>query len=251
MKDPNYKKFIDIGFNDFKKFASDNKMSLNEKIGFPDSYRKGYDSHILDDIDSKIGEIKQNDQILDIGPGCSDLASLYIKKCSSFGGHITLIDSKEMLDLLPDLNGVTKVAGFYPSEPVMDQLNCGPQFNKIICYSVFHYIFIEANVWTFLDLTLDLLKPGGRFLLADIPNFSMRNRFFMSEEGEDFHKKFINSNESSDNSKTEISENQIDDGVLMGMLLRARNRGFHAYILPQSPLLPMSNRREDLLFIKP
>jgi hypothetical protein len=35
------------------------------------------------------------------------------------------------------------------------------------------------------------------------------------------------------------------------MILRARNRGVHAYIVPQHPLLPMSNRREDLLFIKP
>jgi 2-polyprenyl-3-methyl-5-hydroxy-6-metoxy-1,4-benzoquinol methylase len=251
LKDPNYKKFIDIGFEDFKKFASDNKLSSNEKIGFPDSYRNGYDTNILEDIDSKIGKIKANDQILDIGPGCSDLACLYIEKCSSLSGQITLIDSQEMLDLLPDSPGVTKLAGFYPSKAVIDKLNNGPRFDKIICYSVFHYIFIEANVWSFLDLTLDLLKPGGRFLLADIPNFSMRNRFFMSDEGADFHRKFIDSNESSIASQTGISGNQIDDGVLVGMLLRARNRGFHAYIVPQGPLLPMANRREDLLFVKP
>jgi len=251
LKDSNYTKFIDIGFNDFKKFASDDNLSANEKVGFPDSYREGYDSHILEDIDSKIGVITPNEQVLDIGPGCSSLASDYIAKCTKAGSQITLIDSQEMLDLLPDLPGVTKIAGFYPSQDIMDKLIVGARFDKIICYSVFHYIFIEANVWTFLDLTLDLLKPGGRFLLADIPNFSMRNRFFASDDGADFYKKFVNSNDSSADRQSKICDTQIDDGVLIGMILRARNRGVHAYIVPQNPLLPMSNRREDLLFIKP
>lgn len=107
LKDSNYTKFIDIGFNDFKKFASDDNLSANEKVGFPDSYREGYDSHILEDIDSKIGVITHNEQVLDIGPGCSSLASDYIAKCTKAGSQITLIDSQEMLDLLPDLPGVT------------------------------------------------------------------------------------------------------------------------------------------------
>ena len=251
MKDSNYSKFIDIGFNDFKKFASDDSLSINEKVGFPDSYRNGFDSHILEDIESKVGVIKPNEHILDIGPGCSSLAAGYISHCTKAGSQITLIDSQEMLDLLPDLPGVTKLAGFYPSHDIIDKLNAGDRFNKIICYSVFHYIFIEANVWTFLDLTLDLLKPAGRFLLADIPNFSMRNRFFKSDDGGDFYTKYIRPNDSLTDPQVEISENQIDDGVLIGMILRARNRGVHAYIVPQNTLLPMSNRREDLLFIKP
>lgn len=251
MKDTKYSKFVNIGFDDFKKFASDVNLSANEKIGFPDSYREGYDSHILEDIESKIGVIKSNEQVLDIGPGCSKLACDYIDKCIKAGSEITLVDSQEMLDLLPDFTGVKKIAGFYPSQDVSDQLSAGDRFDKIICYSVFHYIFIEANVWTFLDFSLNLLKPGGRFLLADIPNFSMRNRFFTSDEGGDFYKKFINTSDSPSDRHAEIIENQIDDGVLIGMILRARNRGIHAYIVPQDTLLPMSNRREDLLFIKP
>lgn len=251
MKENKYKKFIDIGFDDFKKFATDDSLSPNEKIGFPDSYRQGYDNNIIKDIESKLGELKAGQDVLDIGPGCSNLAKSYIEKCHRSKSQITLVDCQEMLDLLPNKSNVIKVPGFYPSAEVMVKLNNEGGYDKIICYSVFHYLFIEANVWTFLDLTLDLLKPGGRFLLADIPNFSMRKRFFNSEEGGEFYKKFINSDKKNDNHKFDIHNEQIDDGVLIGMILRARNRGFHAYIMPQGNLLPMENRREDLLFVKP
>ena len=79
MKDTNFEKFANLGFEDFKDFASDDSLSSNEKIGFPDSYRSGYDAQILSDIYSKIGEIKSTDKILDIGPGCSDLTILNIE----------------------------------------------------------------------------------------------------------------------------------------------------------------------------
>lgn len=251
MAENKYKKFIDIGFDDFKKFATDDSLSPNEKIGFPDSYRKGYDKHIIEDIESKLGEVRAGQDILDIGPGCSSLAKAYIEKCYHSKSQITLVDSQEMLDLLPNMSNVIKVPGFYPSPDIMAKLKNKDGYDKIICYSVFHYLFIEANIWTFLDLTLDLLKPGGRFLLADIPNFSMRNRFFNSDKGAEFYNKFINTDKRNDNHKFDLNKDQIDDGVLIGMILRARNRGFHAYAMPQGDLLPMENRREDLLFVKP
>ena len=251
MAENKYKKFIDIGFEDFKKFAKDDSLTPNEKIGFPDNYRQGYDNHIIEDIDSKLGEVKAGQHVLDIGPGCSNLAKAYIEKCHNSKTQITLVDSQEMLDLLPDMPNIIKVPGFYPSREVMAKLNNEGGYDKIICYSVFHYLFIEANVWTFLDLTLNLLKPGGGFLLADIPNFSMRKRFFNSDEGVEFYNKFINSDKKNDNHKFDLDKDQIDDGVLIGMILRARNRGFHAYIMSQGDLLPMENRREDLLFVKP
>ena len=38
MAENKYKKFIDIGFDDFKKFAKDDSLTPNEKIGFPDNF---------------------------------------------------------------------------------------------------------------------------------------------------------------------------------------------------------------------
>jgi hypothetical protein len=34
-------------------------------------------------------------------------------------------------------------------------------------------------------------------------------------------------------------------------MMRARNQGFEAYLLPQGDGLPMANRREDILITKP
>jgi len=41
------------------------------------------------------------------------------------------------------------------------------------------------------------------------------------------------------------------DSVIMSIILRSRNAGFDAYWLPQAEILPMANRREDVLIIKP
>jgi hypothetical protein len=44
---------------------------------------------------------------------------------------------------------------------------------------------------------------------------------------------------------------QIDDGVVLGLLMRMRQAGFQAFIVPQAAALPMANRREDMLIIRP
>lgn len=36
----NRKKFTNLNFEDFKKMSRDKNLSIYEKIGFPDSYRK-------------------------------------------------------------------------------------------------------------------------------------------------------------------------------------------------------------------
>ena len=43
----------------------------------------------------------------------------------------------------------------------------------------------------------------------------------------------------------------IDDSVVAAVLSRARLQGYDAYVMPQSPDLPMANRREDILIIRP
>ena len=43
----------------------------------------------------------------------------------------------------------------------------------------------------------------------------------------------------------------IDDTVIRALVDRANSMGCDAYLLPQDPELPMSNRRDDLLIIKP
>jgi hypothetical protein len=39
--------------------------------------------------------------------------------------------------------------------------------------------------------------------------------------------------------------------VVFAVLQRARAAGFHAYVLPQPAHLPLANRREDILIVRP
>jgi hypothetical protein len=48
-----------------------------------------------------------------------------------------------------------------------------------------------------------------------------------------------------------VEFDQIDDAVVMSLIQRARAQGFDAYVVPQAPALPMANRREDILIVRP
>lgn len=52
-------------------------------------------------------------------------------------------------------------------------------------------------------------------------------------------------------SYNKIEEGQIDDSVLDCVVNRARFSGCDAYIVPQANNLPLANRRDDILIIKP
>ena len=44
---------------------------------------------------------------------------------------------------------------------------------------------------------------------------------------------------------------ETDDAVVFAILSRARSSGFHGWVVPQDPSLPMANRREDILIARP
>jgi hypothetical protein len=124
-------------------------------------------------------------------------------------------------------------------------------FDVVIVYSVIHYVFREANAWDFVDQALSLLAPGGAMLLGDVPNVSKRKRFFASAGGEQFHKAFMKTEDPPVVEFNRLEPGSMDDAVVLGLVARARAQGFDAYILPQPDSLPMANRREDLLFVRP
>jgi len=238
-------------FKEFAKMANDHNLSPNQKIGFPDTYREGYEEIIFSDILGKIKTLDSENQIvLDIGPGCAGLPKLLIEHCRNKQHELILIDSQEMLNFLPDGAAITKLAGFYP---VCAELLSPWQgkTNAIICYSVLHYIFKEALFWKFIDISLRMLAPGGQLLLGDIPNVSKRKRFFSSDTGIRFHQEFMKTMEKPIVHFNCIEDDMIDDAVVLAIIQRARGQGFDAYVLPQPACLPMANRREDILISRP
>ena len=240
-----------LTYESFRQLARNPELSANEKIGFPDSYRAGFERHILRDMQRKLPALhRPGSNVVDIGAGCGDLAHALINCCVARGHSLTLIDSAEMLAGLSQVE-FRGLVGRFPEE--MDELISAEagSFDVVICYSVFHYVFAEGAWLRLFDSALSLLAPGGGMLLGDIPNESLRNRFFASESGVRFHQEFTNSDEIPAVRFNELKPGAIDDAVLAALVGRARASGFNAYQMPQPASLPMANRREDIVVYRP
>ena len=245
-------KFKNLRFDDFRRLAQDKTLSQYEKIGFPNAYREGKEENIFSDIMRKLDNLnKTNRMVLDIGPGCSDLAFMVKDLCHKRGHTLLLVDSPEMLDQLPDEPFVTKIPGRYPSDCMWLFDEYAGKVDAILIYSVLHYVFVEGNIFDFLDRSLILLSDGGQLLIGDIPNVSKHKRFFSSCAGIEFHQEFTSSGDVPVVTFNTIEAGQIDDAVILSLIMRCRNVGFDAYLMPQPADLPMANRREDILIRKP
>ncbi len=232
--------------------AQDASLSPNEKIGFPDSYRAGYGEAMFADIRRKLTQLERAGQIvLDIGPGCSDLPHLMIDLCREKNHTLILVDAPEMLDQLPDAPFVVKIPAYFPDGCPQLFADYAWRVNAMLSYSVLHHVFAEGNIFRFLDQSLTLLANEGQFLIGDIPNVSKRKRFFSAETGVRFHQNFMQTTDTPEVAFNQLEPDTIDDSAVFGLMLRARLAGFDSYLLPQAGDLPMANRREDLLFVRP
>lgn len=243
--------FANLTYQDFRELANKPGLSKYERIGFPDSYRENAEEAIFNDIKIKLTNLEHlNSRVLDIGSGCSDLPCMLIELSRMKGHRLTLLDSKEMLDLLPSRSFIEKKDALFPNCIEWIKDNEG-KFDVILCYSVLHYVLVDASIFRFFDAALSLLRPGGQLLIGDIPNISRRKRFFSSDAGIRYHKTFMKTNLPPVVTFNQIEWDQIDDAILFGLVQRARVQGFDAYVLPQDPKLPMANRREDLFICRP
>lgn len=244
-------RFSNIGFEDFRRLARDPSLSAHEKIGFPDSYRDGHEAAILNDIVSKLPALDEEGScVLDIGPGCAGVPRMLIERCARRRQTLHLVDSAEMLDQLPDAPHVHKTAAFYPHCPDLVE-TLGGGVDAVIVYSVLQYIVVDTSLVKFLDTTLSLLSPGGALLLGDIPNVSSRKRFFASDAGKAFHRRFTGIDEDPEVRHFVVEDGAIDDSLVFAILQRARAAGFQSYVVPQAAHLPLANRREDILIVRP
>lgn len=239
-----------ITFDDFKQRALDDNLSNSERIGFPNAYRQGYTREILADILTKLPALSENNKVIvDIGCGCSELTLTTIQFCQQQQHKLVLVDSAEMLSLLPEGPGIEKVPGRFPqNQAFIDKYQ--NSVDAIIIYSVLQHVILEDNLFNFIDKALELLNTGGMLLLGDIPNISKRKRFFSSPRGIKTHQNFTGRDEIPTVDLFHIEHEKIDDGMEIAILQRYRGFGFETYLLPQHETLPMATRREDILIVR-
>ncbi len=243
--------FDNLTFEKFRELAASDQLSHHEKVGFPNEYREGKEESIFADMRDKLPDLdKAEKTILEIGPGCSQLPVMLAELSAKKRHRIHFVDSEEMLRLLPAGDHIQKWPARYPVVSGMFEQLAG-KVDVIIAYSVIQYVFAEGNLWDFLDRSLSLLADGGHILLGDIPNMTMRKRFFSSAAGIGCHREFTGLDELPEVLFNHLEPGQMDDSVVLSILARARAQGFHAWVMPQADALPMANRREDILIRKP
>jgi SAM-dependent methyltransferase len=246
-----HEQFRDLDFDAFQRMADDTSLSPHERSGFPDELRDGAESVILADIVAKLPALAENRAtVIDIGCGANPLTDLLIDLCERSEHRLTLVDGPEVLSHHRASPTVSLVAGRFPDTPsVLADLE--GRCDAVIAYSVLQYAFTDMGVHDFVDPALKLLAPGGRLLLGDVPNASMRRRFLASDTGREHHRTYVGRDEDPPVAWPTLPIGEIDDAVIFGLLARARDAGFHAWLVPQDADLPMANRREDLICERP
>lgn len=244
-------KHTGLTYDDFRKRATDERISENEKIGFPDSYRAGTEAAIFADIVTKLPPLEERGRtIVDIGCGCGPLAQMLIAHCDQHDHRLIMVDSAEMLSLLQPQGRTELREQRFPRDAAFLQ-EFSERADAVLLYSVIQHEFLAGDLWSMFDAVCMLLTDGGRALFGDIPNRSMRTRLFQSKNGLQFHKAFTGSDTAPPVPEYGLIPGEIDDAVVLSLLMRARTQGLHGYVLPQAPGLPFSNRREDLLVMHP
>jgi hypothetical protein len=248
---PPHERFAGLTYETFRQMANDPSLSSHERSGFPDAYRAGAEAAILADVEAKLPHLMQRGStVVDIGCGAGPLAQELRERCAAREQELALVDSAEVLAHHPDGPGVWKVVGRFPEVPdLLDR--CAGRCHAVLAYSVLQYAFVDTSVFAFVDAALTLLAPGGRLLLGDLPNASMRRRFLASEAGRAHHRQYSGRDEDPPVRWPQLPLGELDDAATVALVARARDAGFHGWIVPQAAGLPMANRREDLLYERP
>lgn len=248
------RRFAGLTYDRFRDRALDPGLSETEKMGSPDAFRAGFEEAILADFATKLpGLARPGAWVVDIGAGCGELTRRMIAARGAAGQNLVLVDSPEMLDLLPDAAHVTKIPGRFPQESAQALAAVLPAAGAdvVVTYGVLQSVYFEANPFVFVDAVAALLAPGGAALVGDTANISKLRRFLASDAGRAYHRSYMRSDSDPQVPPFESDPTRLDDGVLVGLMLRMRAAGYDAYLLPQPASLPVSNRREDLLILRP
>ncbi|MGH7126270.1 MAG: hypothetical protein ACREFI_17980 [Stellaceae bacterium] len=155
-----------------------------------------------------------------------------------------------MLSQLPDRPHLAKLEGPFPACLKAHAPPLGP-FDAVLAYSVAQVVFAEASLFAFVDAAVQLLSEQGRLLIGDIPNATMRKRFMASPSGKAYHALHYAHLPEPKPRFNELDPGEIDDGAVLGIVARMRAAGLDAFVVPQAPDLPMANRREDILVVRP
>ena len=146
-------------------------------------FQKNSEKKIYLDIVKKI-YLNKNDHCLDIG--CNIGVNLI--PIAKIVKHISGIDHKNCIKILKKRTkrkNITLLAGNFLKFNFKKSL-----YDKIIIYDVLHELKNKKEAYLFINKAINLLKPDGKILIADLPNISLKKRFVDSQFGKRFTEKW-------------------------------------------------------------
>jgi len=237
--------------NPVEKFFSNiiyDKNSVSLETGRYKFQKKEEKKIIIEII--KILELNKKDKILDIGCGTGDIAIPLSRKVKS----VTAVDFPKIIRHLKKRADRKKIKNikFTPSNIL--NLKIKKKFDKVLAYSLVHYMKNNDQLKKFLKNLLRLTSSNGIILIGEIPNISMKKRFLKSKTGKKINKKFnLNLNKLKKKySSFQYKEKfiQIYDKEIKFMINYCNKFGADAYILPIKRGLPFSHTRINILIKK-
>lgn len=232
----------------FENFGSWARRDLSyTELGGRFSFQKAEEKNIVHDVVGKL-DLNPSDDLLEIGcgPGNLLIPLCFLVNSATGMDHPNIIEKLRMRFTDPSL---TLVPGNF-LDVKLDRI-----FSKILIYSVVHYMSHANEFITFVQKAVDLLKPGGRLLVGDIPNMDKKRCFQSTMEGQrasETWRRLTESNLPQDFERnfTDPELVNIDDELVMQIIRYFRGKDLHAYVLLQPVCLPLCHTREDILLEK-
>jgi len=237
-----------VSFENYGQISRDNKEKSYTLLAGRLKNQEESERCIFQDVIKKL-EITSSDKVLDIGSGPGNIAIPLSFICE----EMTVVDHQDVLLKLKDrCNGINNLS-FLDGNFI--DMHIDKKFDKIIVYSVLHYLKNNNEVIDFILKAISMLEVGGLALFGDIPNISKKERFSKGQFGKDFISKWNKispPNSLKINNLKQDNQNVVfDDNAVMSIIKKVRLSGFHAYILQQKSGLPFCYSREDILVVHP
>lgn len=164
---------------------------IAKKVGFKNihisssryEFQKEFLPEILIDIKKKL-EISSSDRLLDIGCGLG----LFLIPLSFFCKEAYGLDHpnfvRQIKIYFKFFNKKNLISGNFL------KLKLTKKFDKILIYSVVHYLKSEKELVKFIDKSLKLLSKKGIILIGDIPVYEHEKKFISSKQGKTYYQSF-------------------------------------------------------------
>lgn len=229
-------------------------LSSPTLIAGRNSFHAADEHHIVADIVCKLS-LDGTQRLLEIGCGVGTLLNGLAARVAEAVGvdHPSCVRKYRAL-YVP--GNVELIEGRWPEARVAGT------FDRVLVYSLMHYLPNADAAYVFIDACLRILRPGGVLMLGDIPNPDMMHRFRQSSAGRVVHERYRQQQDRDVDDAQVVARDKIfalveppepyaTDAFILDLLVRMRRAGMNAHVLPQPDVLPYCYSREDVVIWKP